>query len=108
MNLKPFHALLATVSAFLIVKARVLLEYGFRFTGSDDTIFWQVANDYANFDFHEPFLYGQDYIYAIESLVSVPFLWLGVSPQYALPLGTLVVCLFPIMYITAVLFRAKH
>lgn len=73
----------------------VLLLFGFRYTGSDDVLLWNIANDYAQGIFHEPFMYRQNYNPALESLLAVPFLWLKIPPHIAFPLLTSVLALFP-------------
>lgn len=72
-----------------------LLNISFVFTGGDDLVFWQMAKDYGKGIFKEPFMYGQNYNYAIESFFSVPLLKLGVPYQYALPIATTALGIFP-------------
>jgi len=58
----------------LVIISRILTltEFSFKYTGSDDVIFWQTAMDYSKGIFHEPFFYGQNYNYALESIIAVP------------------------------------
>lgn len=83
--------------ALLVLADRFLLlhYFGFRYTGSDDTVLWQGANDYLHGIFHEPFFYGQDYNYMTEALFAVPLLFAGIDVHLALPLVTSFMALFP-------------
>lgn len=93
-------ALLALFDRILL-----LLEFGFRYVGSDDLIFWQGATDYAQGVFHEPCFYGQNYNLMLEALVAVPLLWCGVPHHAALPVATSVLALSPFFIFALILFR---
>lgn len=90
----------------LVVADRIeLLEvFGFRYTGNDDTVFWQAAEDFSKGVFHEPYFYGQNYNYMLEALVAVPLLWAGLPHAIALPCVTSVLALLPFIG-SAFLFR---
>jgi hypothetical protein len=98
-----FLLLLVFVNRFL-----VLFYFGFKFTGSDDLIFWHMAKDYSEGVFHEPFFYGQDYNYPLESIFAVPLIWLNVPYFIALPLVTSLLTVFPFCLFSFVLFRKKY
>lgn len=105
---KSFSLLfLILVIALIFSKAISLVSFGFEFTGNDDLIFWQMAQDYSQGIFHEPFLYGQNYNYGIESLFSIPLLWLGVPLRYALPITTAWMGIFPFVVFAIGFFRKK-
>ncbi|MGB1041329.1 MAG: hypothetical protein ACPGVD_10685 [Flavobacteriales bacterium] len=89
----------------LISKFITLINLSFLFFGGDDLVFWQVAHDYSNGLFIEPFMYGQNYNYAIESILAVPLLKLGMPFQYAMPLTTMFVGILPFLFFAFVLFR---
>jgi len=88
-----------------IVKVIVIVEFGFKFTGSDDTIFWQCLSDFSNGIFHEPFFYGQNYNFALESLLSVPLVKCGVPIYYALPIMSALIGVFPFVMFALILFK---
>jgi len=81
----------------VIDRLLVLIRFGFQRIGSDDAIFWNVASDMAQGVFREPFLYGQNYNPALESLLGVPLLWAGVPMQIAMPLITSLLALAPFL-----------
>ena len=81
----------------VIDRLLVLIQFGFQYTGSDDVIFWNVASDMAKGIFREPFLYGQNYNPALESLLGVPLLWAGVPLHVAMPLITSLLALVPFL-----------
>ena len=105
-NKGKFYILLAIL--VLIDRFMVLHYYGFQYVGSDDTVFWQGANDYLHGIFHEPFFYGQNYNYMAEALFAVPLLFLGVGVQHALPLVTSFMTLFPFFVFSYVNFRKEN
>lgn len=62
----------------LLDRLFLLVTFNFKFVGSDDLIFWQGANDYLHFRFHEPYFYGQNYNFMLEAVVAAPLRLLGV------------------------------
>lgn len=91
----PQRLFMAALALLLLDRLLVLLLFGFQYTGSDDVLLWNIAHDYAQGIFHEPFMYRQNYNPAVESLLTVPLLWLQVPPHIAFPLLTSVLALFP-------------
>lgn len=89
----------------LLSKLIALYSFGFEYTGSDDMIFWQAATDYAKGVFHEPYFYGQNYNFLLESLFAVPLLKVGVPHYIALPISTTILGVFPFIFIAAVLYK---
>lgn len=73
----------------------VLCVFNSSWTDSDQTLYWIVAKDYSEGNFHQPFLFGQDYGYAIEALLAVPLLWCKVPVQWALPIVTNLLAILP-------------
>lgn len=99
---------LILLGLLLVSKAISLVGFSFEYTGNDDLIFWQMAKDYSQGIFHEPFMYGQNYNYGIESLFSVPLQLLGVPLRYALPITTAWMGIFPFVVFAFGLFKKKH
>jgi len=86
-----------------------LTHFNFQFVGNDDTILWQAATDYSQGIFHEPYFYGQNYNFMLEAIMAIPFIKLGLSHHYALPLVTAFLSLFPFLLFSIILFkRAEH
>lgn len=79
----------------IIDRVWVLHVFGFRFTSNDDIIFWQGAKDYANGIFHEPFMYGQNYNFMLESVFAAPFIRFGAAPNFVFPIVTSFLSLLP-------------
>ena len=82
----------------LLDRARIIVEFGARFTSADDAVFWAVADDMANGSFREPFLYGQDYNPALESLLAVPLLLARVPIHVAMPIAVSLLALAPFLF----------
>lgn len=89
----------------VVIKIISLTQFGFEYTGSDDQLFWQVALDYSNGIFREPFLYGQNYNYALESFMSVPLIKTGAPVHIALPIMSTFIGVFPFFLFAVVLFK---
>lgn len=81
----------------LVDRIFLIWKFGIAHTGTDDVIFWDVARDMANGLFREPFLYGQNYNPAIESLLAVPLLWATVPMNVAMPIATSLLALLPFL-----------
>ncbi len=92
----------------IINKYMVLNEFGFKYTGSDDLIFWQSASDYMKGIFHEPYFYGQNYNFLLESIFAIPFLILGLPHYMALPISSVLISLFPFFLFSIILFRKDY
>jgi len=89
----------------LLSKTLTLLQFSTVYTSNDDVIFWQGTRDYASGIFHEPYFYGQNYNFMLESLVAIPFTWIGLPMHWAVPLSTTLLATFPFVWIALVLFR---
>ena len=105
---KPTLLFLVALALVIGSKAIALVYFSFQFTGNDDLIFWQMARDYAHGYFFEPFMYGQNYNYGIESFFAVPLLKLGVPFQYALPITTAWMGVFPFVVFSFGFYRIKQ
>lgn len=106
----PLHQKIYFFSLILVLIDRYLLlsHFGFRFVGSDDTIFWLGAHDYLHGEFYTPYFYGQDYNFMLESIFAVPLLALNVPYYIALPLSTSFVTLFPFFMFSYVLLKRGY
>lgn len=65
------------------------------YTDSDQCVMWQMAQDYANFEFHSPFFYGQAYNLGIEAFFAVPLIWMHIPVYYAVAISTFVISTLP-------------
>lgn len=92
----------------LVDRVLVLENFNFKYVGSDDLIFWQSATDYMRGIFHEPYFYGQNYNFMLESFFAIPFLKLGVPYNYAFPIASSIVSLFPFFLFSGVLFKRGY
>jgi hypothetical protein len=79
----------------LLERAMLLAGFGFTHIGIDDALIMQVAIDYGNGIFREPFLYGQNYNPMLEALLAAPFVRMGAAPWIVLPIITSVLALLP-------------
>jgi hypothetical protein len=92
--------LLVIIDRFLL-----LLNFNFNYVGSDDMIFWQGATDYMKGIFHEPYFYGQNYNFMLESVIAIPFLLVKIPYNYAFPIATSLASLFPFFLFSTILFK---
>lgn len=88
-------AVLAIVLLTISERAAVLVVFGFRYIGIDDALIQQVAIDYGNGVFREPYLYGQNYNPMLEALLAAPFVRWGAPPWIILPVITSILALMP-------------
>lgn len=92
----------------LIDRALLLTAFSFKYVGSDDLIFWQSATDYMQGLFHEPYFYGQNYNFMLESIIAIPLLKIGVPYYIAFPVCTSFLALFPFFLFSFVLFKKGY
>lgn len=85
----------------------LLFLFGFRYTGSDDVLVWNVGFDYEHGIFREPFMYGQNYNPALEALLAVPLLLLRLPPHVVYPVITQLCAVLPFIAF-AFYFRRKE
>lgn len=85
----------ALVLLGLLDRLHLLLRFGSRYVGTDDSIIWQGASDYARLIFHEPYFYGQDYNPMLEALLAAPFIAMGLVHWFVLPTITCLLSLAP-------------
>lgn len=97
---------LILVSIILVVyRLWVLNSFGLKYFDSDEAIMSLGAFDYSNGSFHTPGFYGQSYNPMFESLLAVPFLWMGLKAYLVLPYITSVLTLLPFLIMTWLLYR---
>lgn len=87
--------LVLLITCSLVQRLLVLLRFGFTHIGIDDALIMQVAEDYSQGLFREPFLYGQNYNPMLEALLAAPFIRMGAAPWIALPIVTALLALAP-------------
>lgn len=88
-------ALCALIVLSIAERMVLLLRFGFTHIGIDDALIQQVAIDYGQGTFREPFLYGQNYNPMLEALLAAPFVRLGAAPWVVLPIITSLLALLP-------------
>ncbi len=89
------NALGALILLSMAERVVLLLRFGFMHIGIDDALIQQVAIDYGQGIFREPFLYGQNYNPMLEALLAAPFVRLGAAPWVVLPIITSLLALLP-------------
>lgn len=80
-------------------QARLLLEYHFQYTGNDQVVMWTMLGDFAKFQPHEPYFYGQNYNFPLEVWLAVPLSWIGMPPYLSLPIVTAILFLLPYTFL---------
>ena len=102
-------ALIYIVLLFAVIWFRylILINFGFKYTDSDQAIMWFALDNYSNGIIHEPRFYGQSYNTMLEAVLAIPFFKAGVSNYIILPIITSVLSLFPYILISIFTFRKK-
>lgn len=104
-NKKDYLPFFILLSLLLLDRVIFLCSFNIHYACSDDMIYWLASTDYSHGIFHEPYFYGQNYNFMIESVVAVPFLLLGIPHHIALPVSTTLLYLFPFLLFSLTLFR---
>jgi len=68
---------------------------------------WHALKDFANGHFYEPRFYGQAYNTMLESLIAVPLFIAGIEANFALPIITSLLAIFPFVLISFHVFIKK-
>ena len=95
------------LSAFLILRAFAFSYFSGNYTDSDQCVMWQMAHDFAHFQFHTPFFYGQLYSSGLEAWLAAPFIWLGLPVYRAVPLVTALMSTLPWIWMAQLSIK-KH
>ena len=95
------------LSAFLVLRAFAFSYFSGNYTDSDQCVIWQMAADFAQFDFRTPFYYGQHYSSGLEAWLAAPFIWLGLPVYRAVPLTTALMSTLPWIWMAQLSIR-KH
>jgi len=86
INLRAHYPFWILLLILILQRIVVLFVFNANYTDNDQTLIWLIAKDYSEGNFHQPFMYGQDYNYMVEALLAVPLLWCKVPVEYALPI----------------------
>ncbi len=97
--------LIIIIAILIFYKTWVLNSFGLKFYDSDEAIMSCGAYDYSRGDFHTPGFYGQSYNPMFESLVAVPFLWMGLKAYIVLPFISSLLSLSPYIILTWLTYR---
>lgn len=100
---KNNHVYVLFLLLLLIDRVILLTNFNFKYVGSDDLIFWQAATDYMHGKFYEPYFYGQNYNFMLESFFAIPFIKIGIPYFYAFPICSSIIALFPFIFTSFVL-----
>lgn len=92
----------------ILQQGRVIWSHGFKFTGSDQTVLWQITRDLSNGHFYEPYFYGQNYNFPLESWLVVPFFKIGFPEWIIFPLVTSFLFLFPFFILGYTLWKKDN
>lgn len=92
----------------ILDRTLLLIDFNFKYVGNDDLIFWQAATDYMKGIFHEPYFYGQNYNFMLESLFAIPFIRIGIPYNYAFPICSSLISLFPFFLFSVILFKRGY
>ena len=91
--------IIRAVCIFTIIayKVSLLVEYGIKYADDDQSLMWYGTAMFAHGKIPEPCFLGQSYGAMLESLLAVPFYWLRIPLNIALPLATVILSTLPII-----------
>jgi hypothetical protein len=95
------------LSAFLALRIFAFTYFSSNYTDSDQCVLWQMAADFAHFEFRTPFYYGQHYSSGLEAWLSAPWIWLGLPVYRAVPLTTALMSTLPWLWMAQLSIK-KH
>ena len=75
-----FASVIAYVFSYLVVGQNVL----WKFVDSDQMIMADMALSFSKGIIPEPFFWGQNYLFPVESWLAVPFVWIGMRADLAI------------------------
>ena len=94
------------LAILLAEKLFSLVQFGFKYTDSDQSIMWLATTHFAEGLFYEPRFYGQDYNTTLEAFLATPLYWLNIPLNIALPLTTVFLAILP--FLVAVYVAVKN
>lgn len=92
----------------LIEKIYIYTQFSVKYTDEDQCVLWLAADELMHGHFREPCFFGQDYNSSLEGWLSIPFFWMGMNFNEAIPLTTLIMSLLPFLWISRIYFKAKE
>lgn len=92
----------------LIEKLYIYFAFSVKYTDEDQCILWLAADELMRGNFREPCFFGQDYNSSLEGWLSIPFFWMGMNFNEAIPLTTLIMSLLPFLWVSWIYFKAKE
>lgn len=88
-----------------IYRLFIIKDYLSQYTDDDQALMWYGTSLAAHFKLVEPHFLGQAYGSMIESVIAVPFYWLGIPLNICLPLATLLLWIAPFAILSFVCIK---
>ncbi len=86
---------------------RILAHSTFKVIDNDQPIMWLAAANFADFSFHEPCYYGQNYNTLLEGLLAAPLLWAKIPIPIAVPLVSSLLSIGSFLILAVIALRKK-
>ena len=93
---------------YVVYRIFLLFVFNFQYTDHDQLSMWYATASFAHFDFWQPRWFGGNKNAMIESILAVPFYWIGVKLKYALPIVTCILSLIPFSFLILSCIRKKE
>ncbi len=94
---------------FLIAdRLRILYKFSTRWIDDDQALLWFATTEMGQGFFREPRFYGQDYSSLFESFLALPFYWLNIPLNIALPVVTMCIAITPFLLYSFVLCKKRN
>jgi hypothetical protein len=94
--------------ALVLVRLRLLVVFGSRWTDEDQALLWSAARDLAGGHLHEPYFYGQSYGSWGEALLAAPAVALGAPFRWAVPAAASVLGTAPWLLFAGIAWRSRR
>lgn len=95
------------VAYSIIEKLILYAKFGAVYTDEDQCVLWLAADELMHGHFREPCFFGQAYNSCLEGWLSIPFLFLGLDFNQAIPLTTILMSSIPFLLLSYHFYKEK-
>lgn len=104
-KMKTYIPWIVCLAIICVYRFFIIKDYACRYTDEDQALMWYGTSLAARFKLAEPHFLGQAYGSMIESIVAVPFYWLGIPLSVCLPLATCFLWISPFAILSFVCLK---
>lgn len=104
-NVMKYWVWMIGLVTIFLYKFCIIKDYASLYTDDDQALMWYGTSLAAHFKLAEPHFLGQAYGSMIESIIAVPFYWLGIQLNVCLPLATFLLWIAPFALLSFVCLK---